>query len=112
MNSDDNEGRKVSKGLADAIKDAESERNQCLMRQKDTLQRLQGKREDRIKNKIEEQSSVVKLVEAWRDAVKREKMLDAANRRKVEIKSEIERLGTLEELKVEIFGLNEESFGL
>ena len=107
---DDSEGKRLSMSLVQQIGELYKEMDNNFKRQNATTKALIGTRNERMEGRMKENASVSQLVEAWRDQQKRERMRAVAEKRKQLIRDEINRLDTLDTLKVEIFGLNRESF--
>ena len=107
---DDSEGKRLSMSLGDQIGTLYKEMDNNLKRQLATTKVLIGTRNDRLEGSRRGSASVSQLVEAWRDHQKREKLIAIAERRKQLIRDEVDRLETLDSFKVELFGLNKESF--
>ena len=57
---------------------------------------------------MQQSASILNLVELWKDEESRNKMIKIADLRRKNISSEIERLGSMEEIKSRIMGISEE----
>lgn len=101
---------RAAMSLVEAIESLRRAINDNEKRQKDLTKSLQGERSDREKRKLQENASVLQLVEAWRTEEKRKQLIDIANMRKQKVKEEIKRLDTIDALKAEIWGLDKEAF--
>jgi hypothetical protein len=66
------------------------------------------KRSERLSKQVKENASILNLVEMWKQEESRQKLLKIAELRKNSIKKEIERLGTMDELKARILGISED----
>lgn len=106
---DDSEGRRLSMGLVAAMGELYKEMDNNQKRQNAALKALNGTRNERMEGQ-RTKSSFAHVVEAWREKQKRDRMLAIADRRRQINKEEVNRLDTLDALKVEIWGLNQESF--
>ncbi len=72
------------------------------------LNELKEKRSQRLSKVLQESASILNLVELWKDEESRNKMIKIADLRRKNISSEIERLGSMEEIKSRIMGISEE----
>lgn len=106
---DDSEGRRLSMGLVAAMGELYKEMDNNQKRQNAALKALNGTRNERMEGQ-RTKASFAHIVEAWREKQKRDRMLAIADRRRQINKEEVNRLDTLDSLKIEIFGLNQESF--
>jgi len=108
--ANDSDGKKISMSLVESMVGIRKEIDDNLKRQDRSISALQGKRSNRIDMKIRENSSIIQIVAAWRNAENRKRFINLANIRKKEVKEELRKLDTMESLKAEIWGLNAESF--
>lgn len=108
--ANDSDGKKISMSLVESMMGIRKEIDDNLKRQDRSISTLQGKRSSRIDMKIRENSSILQIVAAWRNAENRKRFINLANLRKQEVKKELEKLDTMESLKAEIWGLNPDSF--
>lgn len=102
------EDGKIPMTLVEASSTARKEYNDCVNRQQKLLQDLKVKRSERLSKQVKENASILNLVEMWKQEESRQKLLKIAELRKNNIKKEIERLDTMDELKSKILGLSEE----
>lgn len=107
---DDSDGKRLSMALVQQMAELYKEMDNNLKRQNATTKVLIGTRNDRMEGKMKENATVTQLVEAWRDKLKRDRAIAIADRRKETNRDEIKRLETLDSFKIDIFGLNRESF--
>lgn len=107
---DDSDGKRLSMALVQQMAELYKEMDNNLKRQNATTKVLIGTRNDRLEGQKKGQASACQFVEAWRDKQKRDRLIALAEKRKELVRSEVERLDTLDAFKVEIFGLNKESF--
>jgi hypothetical protein len=107
---DDNEGRKLSMSMVEEMKNIRKDMDENSKRQNATIKSLQGTRNDRAESKLKENKSVIQLMEAWQEEERRLKVIAYTNRKKVDIKTEINRLDSLDSIKVEIFGLSADAY--
>ncbi|NBW12022.1 MAG: hypothetical protein EBR82_28725 [Caulobacteraceae bacterium] len=102
------EDGKIPMTLVEASSTARKEYNDCVNRQQKLLQDLKVKRSERLSKQVKENASILNLVEMWKQEESRQKLLKIAELRKNTIKKEIERLGTMDELKARILGISED----
>lgn len=107
---DDSDGKRLSMALVQQMAELYKEMDNNLKRQNATTKVLIGTRNDRMEGQKKGATSVSQLVEAWRDKLKRDRLIALAEKRKELVRSELDRLDTLDAFKCEIFGLNKESF--
>jgi adenylosuccinate synthase len=93
--------------LVDAINTAQTEYNQCINRQQKLLSDLKQKRSDKLKNQLQNNASILNLVELWKEQETREKMVKLAELRKKTLKDEVQRLSDMDELKSRVLGMSE-----
>ena len=106
--ANDTEGRRISMSLVESISKSQTEYNQCINRQNKLLEALKEKRSDRLKSQIKENASIISLVQMWKEEESRKKLIDLAELRKKDLKKEIKKLSTMDELKARIMGLSED----
>ena len=106
--SDDNEGRRISMSLVEAISTAQTEYNQCVSRQQKLLESLKEKRSYRLSKQIKENASILNLVQMWKQEESRRKLIKLAEFKKKAAKEEVEKLTSMDEIKARILGLTEE----
>jgi hypothetical protein len=104
----DNEGRRISMSLVEAISTAQNEYNSCVNRQHKLLNDLKQKRSDRLSKQVHDNASILNLVETWKDDESRKELIKMAELRKKTIKQEINKLTTMDEVKARIFGISTE----
>ena|SRR6056300_1737446 len=102
------EGARISMGLVESINTAQTEYNQCVNRQQKLLNDLKEKRSDRLKKLVNENASILNLVELWKEQESREKLIKLAELQKQNVKNEVGRLSSIDEVKARILGLTEE----
>lgn len=103
----DDEDGKISMGLTDAITSARKEYNECFTRQDKILKNLVGTRAQKISKQGERRMSLVEMVEVVQDEKKRHLLATLAEQRKHKIKDEVERIKTLDDLVIQVYGLDE-----
>ena len=106
--ANDSEGRRISMALVEAINTAQTEYNQCVNRQNKLLESLKEKRSDKLKKQLQENASILNLVEMWKEEESRKQLLQLTELRKKTLKGEIEKLSGMDEVKARIMGLTED----
>jgi len=104
--SQEGEGKRISKSLVDAITAARTDANQCQIRQDRLLKNLVQKRADKESALKQDNASILNLVIPWREQEFREKTLHLAIKEHEKLKDEVERLGSLDELTCLIKGVS------
>ena len=104
----DNEGRRISMSLVEAISTAQNEYNSCVNRQHKLLSDLKQKRSDRLSKQIHDNASILNLVETWKEEQGRKELIRIAELRKRVIKDSVDELSTMDQIKARIFGISEE----
>lgn len=99
---------KIPMTLVEASNTARKEYNDCVNRQQKLLQDLKVKRSEKLSKQVKENASILNLVQMWKEEESRQKLLKMAELRKSVIKKEIERLGSMDELKAKILGISED----
>jgi hypothetical protein len=99
---------KIPMALVEAIGKLRSDMDANFKRQKSNLNDLNGRRRDRLDKIGSNNESVLKLIEAFRDEQQRGRILKIMQKRKEDVKNEVERLETLEDLKFSLFGATRE----
>lgn len=107
---EDSDGRKISMSLVESMSGIRAEIDANHKRQNASIASLQGKRANRIDVKIKENASVLQLVAAWKDKLRRNRMLDLADKIKSAEKQELIKLDSIESFKAELWGLSAESY--
>lgn len=102
------EGARISMGLVESINTAQTEYNQCVNRQQKLLNDLKEKRSDRLKKLVNENASILNLVELWKEEESRKNLIKLAELQKESVKDEVNRLSSIDEVKARILGLTEE----
>jgi hypothetical protein len=103
-----NSGGRIPMPLVEAVNSARTEYNQCVQRQQKLLNDLKIKRSDRISKQVKDNASILNLVELWKDEETRKEMIKMTEMRREVLKSEINKLSSLDDVKARIFGLSEE----
>ena len=106
--ANDTEGRRISMALVESINTAQNEYHQSVNRQHKLLDDLKQKRSHRLKNQLEENASILNLVEVWKEEEGRKKMIALAEMRKEAIAEEIDNISSMDEIKARVLGLTKE----
>lgn len=96
---------KLPMPIVEAIDTVRKEIDQCFKRQAAASEKLNGKRSKRMELRLQENASILNLVEAFKDSYKREALIKLAEKRKDDLTRETDRLSTMDSLKFEIFGI-------
>jgi hypothetical protein len=102
------EGQKVSMALAEMIGKITAEYNACINRQKELVNVLKQKRSDRLSKQMQENASILNVIEIWRQEKSRKEWLHIAEQKKAKLEEEIERLSSMEDVMARIMGISKE----
>lgn len=108
ITGNDPDTMKVSMGLVEAIGKASTEYTACKKREQDLLDSLKQKRSARLAKQLNENASILNLVQAWKEEETRVEMLRHAKKEQEMIANEVDRLSSLPDFKARILGLNKE----
>ena len=97
--------------IIEAINNTRSQIDSARKRLEKSLQDLNGKRANRLGKLSNNQDSVLKLIEAFREASKRKKQIQYIELRKMNRDKEIERITNMDEFRAQIFGIAPEEIG-
>lgn len=92
--------------LVEAIGKAEASYNNGQKRLNDLLDSLKVKRSKRLEQKVQENASILNLVEAWKAKESRDEIIKVVEKQRENLTNEIERLSNMEEIKCRILGLS------
>ena len=106
--ANDSEGRRISMALVEAINTAQTEYKQFVNLQNKLLESLKEKRSDKLKKQLQENASILNLVEMWKEEESRKQLLQLTELRKKTLRGEIEKLSGMDEVKARIMGLTED----
>jgi len=104
----DTEGARISMSLVEAINTAQNEYNQCVNRQHKLLGDLRQKRSDKLSKKMNQNASILNLVEAWKSQETRNKMIRLAEMQKESLGEAFDELSSMDELKCRILGMDKD----
>jgi hypothetical protein len=107
-NSSDDEKKKISMSLVEAIGKLSEKHSESIKIQKQLLNDVTVKRSDRLKNRVAENSSILNLISMWKSEETRKKMIQLAEMRKQLVKNEVENLTTMDEVKARLMGISVE----
>ncbi len=102
------DGDSMSNAMVEAISGMRKEHNDCIKRQQSLLSDLQGKRKERLTKIRADNASLVQLVETMKSAEKAKQIVEFANLRKNALKEEIHRIKNMDQLVMEVWGLDPE----
>lgn len=108
--ADDNEGKKLSISITEAITGLRKEYNDSISRQNNLIKMLEGERSKNLANKQQENASILNYIEMWAEHKERQKFLKFAQEKKKQVNNELNRLETLDSYLAECWGVNKESF--
>jgi hypothetical protein len=102
---EENNGR-PNMALVDQISSLRTEYNQCINRQKTSIKSLQGERKERMKIDSQNKGNIADLISYALSEDKRKHLLNIAEERRNKIKDEINRIKSLDDIIVEVFGVD------
>jgi len=91
--------------LAELLKVKSKEYDECEKRMESLIKKLNGDRSKRMEARVQENASILSLVEAFRDEKEREVMLEQARMKRLAIEQEADRLESVSETKARIMGV-------
>ena len=91
--------------LAELLKTKSEEYNQCEKRQETLIARLNGDRKERIKNKHNDNASILSLVKLFQNEADRNRMIDMAEKQKMLIAQEADNLERMDVWKARVLGI-------
>lgn len=99
---------KLSMSLVEALNSARERQDKSKERIKKLTTELTGSRKDKLKNKIEANANVLRLVEAWMTEEGRMRDLELAERQKDAERNQLQRLRTMDDVMALIGGVTED----
>lgn len=105
---DENEGKKISMSLSDAIKGKNDEYDRSVKRQENLVSKLEGERSKRISQYREQNRSIAALVQIFKSEEERKNMLAIAEMRKKLLKKEIDKIEDADAFLARAFGISED----
>lgn len=106
--ADDEEGRKFTMSLSEALKDKTAAYNQCLQRTMTMTRSLSGDRIKQLEKQAAANQSLAQFVELVKDEKERKRMMLIARSHEFAVKEKIEELSNFSELFVEVYGLGKD----
>lgn len=108
LENDDVEKKRISMSIIESINAARERQDKSKERQRKLIDELAGSRSERIKQRMDSSSSIINLIERWKQKESREKIIAMAEKKREQLKEEVERLSNMDALKAEIFGLSKD----
>jgi len=99
--------RNLTMTLVEAVNTLRQDLNQCVTSQRALLKSLQGERKERLQNKGQNET-VADILAYWASESKRKHLLERRTERRNQVKQEIERIKSMDDIKAEMFGVTEE----
>jgi DNA-directed RNA polymerase subunit L len=106
MLTDSENERDITMRLTEIIKVTSEELNQCEKRIESLTKDLNGSRQTRLKERGEQNGSILALVEAFQEKEERDRMVLMAEMQNKLIEEEADRLESMDEFKARILGIN------
>lgn len=103
---DNEDARKTHAAFINAFSTKVKEHDECQKRMKSLQTTLSGSREKRLAQKVEENQSLTKFVELWKEEESRKRMLIIAEAAKLDVKKEIEKLQDVDEFVAQVMGIS------
>ena len=98
----------MSVKLAEILKAKSSEYHQCEQRQESLIKKLNGDRSARMKNKQDDFASVLNLVQSFQQKEERDRMLEIAEKQRMAVSEEVDKLEDMDSWKSRVLGLRRE----
>lgn len=95
----------MSVKLAEILKAKSAEYHQCEQRQESLIKKLNGDRSARMKNKQEKFASILSLVQSFQEEEERNRMVELAEKQKLLVGEEAEKLENMDSWKARVLGL-------
>jgi hypothetical protein len=100
--------RDMTVRLAELLKTKSEEYNQCEKRMESLIMRLNGDRKERIKNQHKNNASILSLVKLFQSEQGRKRMVAMAEKQKLIVSSDAERLEDMESWKARVLGISKD----
>lgn len=100
------ESPQVKYALVEHISNARTEYNQVVARKQKLLDALVTKRSKKLEESVSEKASLVTLIEYWKNSEQRATLIKMAEEKRKALTTEANRLKTMDDIVVEIFGLD------
>ncbi len=98
----------MSVKLAEILKAKSSEYHQCEQRQESLIKKLNGDRSARMKNKEQKFASILNLVQSFQEEDERLRMIEIAEKQKMLVDQEIDKIEEMSSWKSRVLGLRRE----
>ena len=98
----------MSVKLAEILKAKSSEYHQCEQRQESLIKKLNGDRSVRMKNKQDRYASLLNLVQSFQEQEERNRMIEIAEKQKLLVDKEIDKIESMDSWKARVMGLRRE----
>ena len=98
----------MSVKLAEILKAKSAEYHQCEQRQESLIKKLNGDRSVRMKNKQDKYASILNLVQSFQEQEERNRMIEIAEKQKMLVEEEIDKLESMDSWKARVMGLRKE----
>lgn len=102
------ENIRISMSLVEAIGKASDEWDDCVKHQEDLLDSLKENRSKKLSKQMTDNASIINLVQLWKLEESRGKLLKMAQLEQDSISEEVDRLSSMEDVKVKILGLSKD----
>ncbi len=102
------ENAKIAMSLVEAIGKAQTELNLSIKRQGDLLDDLTEKRSDKLTKRIQENASILNILEAFKNEESRRNWMKLAEIEQREVKEEVEKIESMSEMKARYLGFSKE----
>lgn len=106
ITGNDPEHIKISMSLVDAISGGQQEYNSSVVRQQKLLNDLTEKRSTKMSKEVKQTSSILNLLNLWKEKEGRDALLRLADLEQQAIGKEVEKMEGLEEIKLKVLGLS------
>mgnify|MGYP006134520103 CR=1 FL=1 len=106
MFDDLEEENEMTVRLAEVLKAKSTEYDQCEKRQQQLISSLNGDRVKRIATKIDKNSSILALVQAFQNEEDRRFMVQMAEKQKLDVQAEADRIESVESWKARVLGID------
>tara|TARA_Y100000591_G_C21697724_1_gene626610 strand:- start:97 stop:1002 length:906 start_codon:yes stop_codon:yes gene_type:complete len=98
----------MSVKLAEILKAKSAEYHQCEQRQESLIKKLNGDRSARMKNKQDKFASLLNLVQSFQEEEERNRMIEIAEKQKLLVEDEVDKIEDMESWKSRVLGLRKE----
>jgi len=106
MFDDLEEENEMTVRLAEVLKAKSTEYDQCEKRQQQLISSLNGDRVKRIATKIDKNASILALVQAFQNEEERRFMVQMAEKQKMDVEAEANRIESVESWKARVLGID------